>query len=232
MKRLFLLVILALFFTGCHPTPEPSAVTPESAEPAAESVPEPIAEAQAEPVREAVVGDKWEFFYKERRDEAKLNVYKRALQLLKDQLDVNGTLSSISRHIGDWYLIIVEIEDKTPPEMIPLDAPAPQTEFAYLVDMAAEKVIRPGDWIAARPFYRGLHLERHTPSADPEAEKEYLGSIAATLSAVSFSHTRYIEPITGQQFPEGVGGPRLSIGANGAVFTYYIASTGMMYFFT
>ena len=232
MKRALLLAVLALLITGCHPTPEPSNVAPETAENAAEPAPAQAPEPQTAPVREGVVGTEWGYFYKERRDEANLEVYKRALTLVKEQTGTSGTLSNVSRHIGDWYLIIVKIEDKTPPEMVPLDAPPPDTERAYLVDMAAEKVVQTGDIIAARPFYRGLHLDRHVASADPDIENDYLGSVAATLSAVNFGHTRHIEPISGQRFPEGVGAPTLSVGPNGALFTYYISGRGMMYSIT
>ncbi len=232
MKKALLLTALSLLVCGCHPTPEPSSAAPETPESAADPAPAQSPEPQTAPVREAVVGTEWGFFYKERRDEASLDIYKRALKLVKDQTGTSGTLSTVSRHIGDWYLMIIEIEDNTPRDMIPTDAPPPDTERAYLVDMAAEKVVQTGDILAARPFYRGLHLDRHVPSVDPDVESSYLGSIAASLSAVNFGHTRYIEPIQGQRFPDGVGGPRLSAGPNGALFTYYISGRGMMYSIT
>jgi hypothetical protein len=234
MKKLFLLVAFAFVYTGCHPTPEPSAVSPESTESTSDASSDTTGTTPAPaPAKVAEVGTEWQFFYKERRTNPPIiDVYKRALKLVKDQTGTEGTLGTTSRHIGDWYLIQIEIEDKTPPEMIPTDVPAPERERAYLVDMAAEKVVQPGDMLAARPFFRGSQLDKHIPSADPDIEKTYLGSIAASLSAVSFSHTRYIEPIQGQVFPPGVTGPRLSAGPNGAVFTYYIHSTGMNYFIT
>ena len=221
--------LLLCIATGCHPTPEPSAVSQEPAEESAEP-----AQPQAEtPKRDAVVGNEWQFFYKERHDNPDaVEAYKRALKLVVDKTGISGTLSTISRHIGDWYIIIVETKDDRPRDMIPLDAPAPDLTKAYLVNMAAEEMIQPGDYIAARPLFRGLHLDKHIPDPNPDNEKQYLGSIAIALSAVAFSHTRYIEPITGQVFPEGIGGPSLRVGPNGAVFTYYIASTGMMQSFT
>ena len=232
MKKALLLAVLALLTTGCHPTPEPSSAAPETPENAAEPAPAQAPETQTAPVRVGVVGTEWTFFYREKQDPAKLEGYKRALKLVKEQTGISGTLSNISRNIGDWYLMIVEIEDNTPPEMVPLDAPPPDRERAFLVDLAAEKVVQTGDILAARPFFRGLHLDKHVPSADPEIENTYLGSIAASLSAVNFGHTRYIEPISGQRFPDGVGEPRLSASPDCAVFTYFISSRGMMRFFT
>lgn len=236
MKRVIGLIPAALMLSlsACHPQEASTPVdsNPEVVKDAENSV---QAEAPAQEVKEvnmAAVDSTLGFYYKDRRNADLQAKYKQALKLIVDQMDMHGTMENTSRRFGDWYIIGIDDNIRENPETMPTDAPAADHVFTYVVDLNSQKVIAQNDFVALRPLFDALDLVHHQPSDSADDEQRFLGALAALVASVADKHWRFIEPMTGQHFPDGVGGPKLEVNEDTAVFTYFTSSSGMRISFT
>ena len=178
------------------------------------------------------VDSKWSFFYQDRRTPELLANYKKALKIVVDQANMHGTMENVSRRLGDWYVIGIDDGIREDPRNLPTDAPMIDHVHTYVVDLANEKLIEQNDFAALRPLFDGLDLVHRQPLDSLSDEKSFLNSLAALVASVADKHWKYVEPIQGQRFPPGVGGPRLEIKGDTAIFTYFVSGSGMMMSYT
>ena len=235
MKKYSLILVCTLLL-GCRAETNPN--TPQNADmgeskpvaeaKVAEEAPAAVPAAPAAPALAPLSADKFHFLYGEKDPEIKKR-FNEAANLVKEKHKETTALNEWSKRFGDWYIIQFELPE-IPPERIPLDAPA-RTPDCYLVDLANRQVIEMGDWRAAKPFFDAL-IERFDNIDNDDEKASFVKAMASAASVVAFRHDRYIEVITGQKFPEGVGDPRLKRTMDGAELVYFIASTGMRYSIT
>ena len=232
----FTSIAIACSVVACHPqeTSSPADSRPEMTENTDEAVvtATPSQDTQDVEVKMPAVDTNWNFLYRERRTPELFERYRQALKLIVDETGIKGTVETTSRRLGDWFVIGVDDGIREDPETIPLDAPAIDHVHTYVVDMANQKVIQTNDFAALRPLFDALDLAHRQPFESVEDEKKFLGSLAVLIASVANNRWRYIEPISGQRFPPGVGGPMLEIEGNTVTFTYFVSGSGMMMSFT
>jgi len=235
------LVAVAFVMTSCHPkeTASPVETVSDSIDnkDTSEAVDNTNAPSQdiqkkGDSMNTPAVDDNFKFFYREKRNQEVVDKYKHALQLIKAHDGLSGTLDNTSRRIGDWYVVGVDDNIREDPAMMPMDAPAVEHVHAYVIDMANDKVIAQNDFMALRPLFDALNLADRKPFDDIDDENKFLGSLAALVASVATGNWRYIEPISGQRFPDGVGAPRMKVEGDVVTFTYFVSGTGMMRSFT
>ena len=243
LKNLILMSLLAaaLAMTACHPKETASPVESVSdnidnkdvsADASNTNAPSEDKNIQGDSMNTPAVDENFKFFYREKRNQEIVDKYKHALQLIKAHDGLSGTMDNTSRRIGDWYVVGVDDNIREDPSQMPTDAPAVDHIHAYVIDMANDKVIAQNDFMALRPLFDALNLAQRKPFDDVDDENKFLGSLAALVASVATGKWRYIEPISGQRFPEGVGAPRMKVEGDVVTFTYFVSGSGMMMHFT
>ena len=225
-----MLILVCTMFLGCH-----AETNPNKAQSADVGEAKPAAEAkaadeapQAAPALAPLPADKFRFLYGEKDPEV-LKRFDMARKIVEEKTKPTTKLNEWSKHFGDWFFIQFELEE-IPRDMIPLDAPAHQPDV-YLVNLANNELIEMGDWRAAKPLFDAI-LERFDSLDDDDARQDLVKAMASAASVVAFRHGRYLEVISGQVFPEGIGDPRLKRTMDGAELVYFIMSSGMERSFT
>ena len=231
-------VVFAVSLSACHPQEASSPVDskPDVLENADSLIPvDTTAREEVKQVAKEVdmpAADlNWSFFYKDRRTPEILDKYKRALKIVVDQADMHGTMDNVSRRIGDWFVIGINDDKRDDPELKVTDAPDVDHVFTYVVDLANGKVIAQNDFAALRPLFNALDLIHRKP-LDSANEQKFLNSLAALVASVANKHWRFVEPMEGQSYPNGVGAPELEIKGDTAIFTFFISGGGMASSFT
>lgn len=236
MKKLVIVLGLALMW-GCHAETNPN--TTQSADSveakadvkAADNADSKTAEVKAvetvEPLDPLPV-DGFHFLYGEKDSKVRKR-FADAAKIVADKYKVTTAIDEWSKHFGDWYFIKFKLEE-IPRDMIPLDAPARHPDV-YLVNLSDGQIIEMGDWRAAKPLFDAI-LDYYDKIGDDEKKVSLVRGMASAASTVAFRHDRYLEVISGQVFPDGIGDPQLKRTMDGVELVYFISSSGMMRSFT
>ena len=233
VKRLAVFTSFSIAFTmaACHPQ-ETSSPVDSARDEVLNHAENSEVEVQKDEVKMPAVDTNWSFFYRERRTPELFDRYRQALKIIVDETGIKGTVETTSRRLGDWFVIGIDDGIREDPSTLPLDAPPIDHVHTYVVDMANKKVIKTNDFAALRPLFDALDLAHRQPLETDEEEMKFWGSLATLVASVAVNRWKYIEPISGQRFPDGVGGPSLKMNGDTVVFTYFVSGGGMMMSFT
>lgn len=151
--------------------------------------------------------------------------YQRAFSLVQAAHDRISELSMFCWRSGDWYILGVKLKPLPADSRATDDGDASsQTRATYVVDMRREKVIHKGDFESLAPVFETLKTRKSLPK---DEETAYLCHIATLITAAATSAGNFIEPVSGQRFPEEVSFPTYDLQANTLVFRWFEASKGM-----
>ncbi|MBQ9395055.1 MAG: hypothetical protein IJU23_06000 [Proteobacteria bacterium] len=227
-KSLLIPVILSsVMFMGCSSAPEKAPENAPVEQPQPE--PEPAPQPDPEPAVALPTEMQWRMQYSAQDNPDVMALYERARKLVEEQRGEHGKLNLWGSYFGPWFVVVFEPEP-IDPEFVALDAPPP-VPAAYLVDMAAGKVIDRGDWKTARPFIEAQIAAYRRGFKDDKARQEFLNFFAASVSVIAFGNTDYLED-NGSSYPDPISAPRLKTNPETSELTYYQSSHGMTLFYT
>ena len=229
MKAALLMsMIAAMMLCGCDVSSETAAQTPvvPITDP---SQPSEIP-GSSEPTQSLPPATGWRTLYRDEKKDAIRQLFERAKELTEKQ-GSHGELDVWSSYFGPWVIVEIKPEPQDAQNQ-PLDATS-RAKTACLVDMAHETIIERGNWQQAKPFFDAQIAVFNTGFRNSEDKAAFIGSFAASVSAVGFGHTQYLEkPRDGVRYPRPVTGPSLKIKKDHVELIYYIRHDGMIQSYT